>query len=255
MTCDFAGVFAEIIFGAWALGQPRRVARAFSPPDDHVKGPRRRVWPRRNDGKRTKDDGRSGVVRFGQDGIRIGVGIPRTGRDGLLVSGPADEVVGDTQGDELWGQASVGEAEPALHLVFGAKPDMRPNLEVRANPADKQVVGEIGLAIGIFEVAAPDHRFDVGNHRAVGKQVASSDLVGPLRGQVSIGATDLVELGFDAEVRPKVEVGIGGKPLEGLLAVVRAGVGVADADLKVPGARGRGDGLSVKDGRPTEQQR
>ena len=159
----------------------------------------------------------------------------------LFESGFTGEVVGDGDGDELGGEATVGEAGPALQLVFAAQAKVGVEQEVDANASRVEGVGEVGLAIGIVEVAAADHGFEIRDIREeilVSAEVASADLIGPLVALVSGCAIDLVDLGFEAEVGPKIEVGVCGAAAEGLRGVVRFGVVVSDADLEVTGARG-----------------
>ena len=74
--------------------------------------------------------------------------------------------------------------------------------------------------------------------RAIGPEVSTSDLIGTLVRLVAVGAGDLVELGFEAEVGVTVEVDVGGDALEGLLSVVWFGGGVAEAELEVAGPGG-----------------
>ncbi len=163
----------------------------------------------------------------------------RQSTEALLVAIFPGEVVCDGEGEELWGEAFVGEAGPALHLVIGTQAEVGAELVVRTDGTGVEVVGEVGLAKGIFEVASPDHNFEIGEEGAIGAEVSSSDLVGTLVGLVVVVAVDLMELGFEAEVGVTVEVHVGDDSVEGLLAVIGFGGGVSDSDLEVTGPRGR----------------
>ena len=135
-------------------------------------------------------------------------------------------------------QTAVREAGPVLELVLAAEAERRwSSLKSAPAAACEHVVGEVGLAEGVVEVAAADHAFDVRDQRAVGAEVAAADLVGALVALVAGGVVDLVELGLDAEMGAEVEVGVGGDALEGVGRIVGVAEGVADADLDVCQAR------------------
>src|ERR1035441_5869934 len=137
------------------------------------------------------------------------------------------------------------------------KPDPKPGaeFEIGADTRREQVVTKLRLAERIVEVAAPDHGFDIGNQRPIGAKVATADRIGPFVALVAIGAVDLVEFALDADMRPKVEVGIGGEAGERLLNVVGSGYAVAGAYLDVCRTRGGGKGLGIKCGCAPEQER
>jgi hypothetical protein len=147
-------------------------------------------------------------------------------------------VVGDGEGEDLGSKAFVGEAGPALQLVIRTQAEVGAYLIVRSDGSGIKGVREVGLTEWIIEVAATDHGFEVRDEGAIGPEVSTSDLIGTLVRLVAVGAGDLVELGFEAEVGVTVEVDVGGDALEGLLSVVWFGGGVAEAELEVAGPRG-----------------
>jgi hypothetical protein len=109
-------------------------------------------------------------------------------------------MVGDADGRELRGEASVGEAGPLLELVVAADAEVFAQLQIRACATREHVVGEVFEAVGVVEVPASDHELDVGDDGAVGAEITPPDLVGALVGLVAGGGVDLVELGLDSEV-------------------------------------------------------
>src|SRR5208283_1367902 len=99
----------------------------------------------------------------------------RRGTRLLSGAGFGGEVVGEAEGDELGGEASVGEAGPALQFVFAAQAEGGADSIVRTDASGEEVVGEVGVAEGIVEVTAAEHDFDVGDEGAIGAEGASAE--------------------------------------------------------------------------------
>ena len=164
-------------------------------------------------------------------------------------------MVGHTDGDNLRRHTAVGKAGPLLILILAADPEKGAEFDVRAHAAGVDGVADDGPAIGITEVAVSGHGFDIRDQYPVGAEVTCATVEGALVALVAGGAVDLVELRLDAQVRHKVEVGIGRESLESLWHVIGLGHAVVGADLEVAGARCRGDRLGEECRCSPEQER